>query len=230
MGVLAVTIYPTEVQKRDQLLIATACKALTLGSKPRIEIEADWLKVLLDAPPLDKIMGDAGAYAGSSWMAGELILFMISAALHHPELDITLTKGVWVLPKVLGGGETWDGGVFSAAPRTVWKAWSRFKSVAHLHAVRQIWLQDRNRQAGPDMEGFSKLQMDKVLEYLAFSEAIRRQAVERRIIRHEDTWRSPESLVLPSVTLEIPPLPQPALDELAKYRPEYSKDAELEDH
>ena len=233
MVLTAVTAYPDKEEKREQLLIAIAAQAMAMSaqaeSKPRVEIAVDWLDIILKSPSVDKIISDAAAYAANSWIAGEVILFMINAAVHHPELNVTLTKAVWALPRLLGGEETWDGGKLSFGQRTTWKAWSRFKSVAHLHAVRQIWLQDRTREAGPDMEGFVTLHNDKILELLAMSETIRKAAVERRIIRHDDTWRPPDGLELPEVSIEIPRLPQSAIEELSKYSPEFSRDAEAED-
>jgi hypothetical protein len=233
MALTAVTMYPDKEEKREQLLIAITAKVLVMGaqaqSKPQVEIDTRWLDLLLKSPPVDKIVSDAASYAAHSWIAGEVILFMINAAIHHPELNVTLTKAVWALPRLLGGEETWNGGAVSVGQRTVWKAWSRFKSVAHLHAVRQIWLQDRTREIGPDIEGFVNLHNDKILEYLSISEAIRKAAVERRILRHDDTWRPPEGLELPPARIEIPKLPQSAIEELGRYRPEYSKDSEGED-
>lgn len=233
VSLLAVSMYPDREDKREQFLINVAAQMIARGAEAKeehdVQIPTAWLDSILQSPSSEKIISDSGVYASNSWIAGELIMFMIDAAIHHPELEVTLTKAVWALPRLLGGEETFGGGTVSVAQRTVWKAWGRFKSVAHLHAMRQIWLQDKDRQTGPDIEGFVALHNDKILEYLSLSEAIRKAAVERRILRHDDTWRPPESLQLPPARIEIPPLPQSAIEELKKYRPEFSKDTDVEE-
>lgn len=229
-ALVATRTYPTEQAKRDLFFAASMVRVLlrikTELKDENVEIPRDCLNLILNAPPIDKIVANAHAYAANSWIAGEMILFMINAAIHHPELDVTLTKAVWIIPRLFEGKETWQGRPFSISQRTVWGAWSRFKSVAHFHAVEQIWRQDKNRETGPDDEGFLKLQTERLLEYLALSEVIRRAAVDRRIISHNDTWWSPESLHLPSINLGLPPLPETALRELAAYRPEFSSEGE----
>jgi len=244
---LAVTMYPDQEEKREELLVSTAVQLLVKlaeevkkqkkikGTKdqkerarPSVSVPADWLAVLLRSPSAEKVIGDAAAYASYSWVAGELIMFMISAAIHHPAMDVTMTKAVWAFPSLFAGRATYGGGSVSLSHRTVWKAWSRLKSVAHLHAIRQIWLQDKKSKADLDLEGFVTLHNDKLLEYLASSEAIRRAAVERKILKHEETWWPPEGLKLPLTKVQVPPLPPTALEELAKYVPEHSRDVGLD--
>jgi hypothetical protein len=241
VNLLAVTMYPDQEEKREELLVTTAVQLLLKHadskkqkgkSKKRegqasIPVPAEWLAVLLRSSSAEKVIEDAAAYAGYSWVAGELIMFMISAAIHHHAMDVTMTKAVWAQTRLFRGEETYGGTALSLSQRTVWKAWSRFKSVAHLHAIRQIWLQDKNRQTGPNIEGFVGMHNDKILEFLSIAEAIRKAAVERKILKHEETWWPPETLNLPPARVEVPPLPATALEELAKYVPEHSRDAGL---
>lgn len=229
MAMLAVSAYPNNEAKRLQFLVTIAAQMTARSAKARnekeVQIPANWLDMLLTSPPAEKILSDAVAHTALSWIAGELILFLIDAAMHHSELDVTPTKAVWVLSRLFKGAETFAGGTVSVAQRTIWKAWGRFKSVAHIHAVRQIWLQDKDRETGPDIERFTELQHDRFLEHLAVSEVIRKAAVERRILPHKDTWWPPSGLKLPPARVDFPPLPQAALDELAKYVPEHSAEA-----
>jgi hypothetical protein len=251
-NLLAATMYPDQKEKREELLVTTAVQLIIKATEEQkrlaakkgkrkkkgaedksvvtssLPIPVDWLSVLLRSPSAEKVLTDASTYAGYSWAAGELILFMISAAIHHPALDVTLTKAVWALSRIFAGEETYGGGSVSVSQRTVWKAWSRFKSVAHFHAIRQIWLQDKNRRTGPDIEGFVDLHNDRMLEYISLAEAVRKAAVERRILRHDETWWPPERLELPPARVQVPPLPPTALEELAKYAPEHSRDADLD--
>lgn len=246
-NLLAVTMYPEQKHeaKREELLVSVAVQLLlqlkAAETKPKkggkgkrrrgeeqekavVSVPMDWLSVVLRSPSADKIIEDAAAYAAYSWVAGELIMFMLSAAIHHPAHDVTLTKAVWAFPALFGGAETYGSTSLSVSLRTVWTAWSRFKSVAHLHAIRQIWLEKQGKAALENLGEFVNLHNDQILDYLANAEAIRRGAVERKILKHGQTWWPPESLKLPPARVEVPPLPQPALEELAKYVPEYSKD------
>jgi hypothetical protein len=243
MSLLAVSIYPDREEKREELIVTTGVQLLVkleeerrkrendIEKKPeeqRISIPLEWLKVIVRSPAADQVIKDAGANAVYSWVAGELIMFMISAAIRHPQLDVTMTKAVWALPRLLRGEETYGGGSVSLSQRTVWKAWSRFKPVPHLHAIRQIWLQDKNRRTGPDIASFVGMHNEKILEYLSMAEAIRKAAVERKILRHEETWWPPETLKLPPARVGVPALPPSALEELARYAPEHSKDAGMD--
>lgn len=197
--------------------------------EPDVRLPTLWLKTLVESPPAAKVVSAAGDKARNAWMAGELILFLINGAMHHPELEVTTTKAVWALPRLLGGEETYQGSKFSAGMRTVWEAWRVYKPVAHFWAVHRIWLQDKTRETGIDTVGFMRLLGgERLPDFLAYSEVIRKAAIERKIVSHSETWWPPDSLKLPPATVDFPGLPQPALEELAKYRPEYAKDAGLE--
>jgi hypothetical protein len=195
-----------------------------------IQLPTSWLKTLVASPPAAKVVSGAGAKARNAWMAGEVILFLINSAMHHPELEVTTTKAIWALPRLLNGEETYRGGRFSVGMRTVWEAWRVFKPVAHFWAVHRIWLQDKTRETGIDTAGFMQhLGGERLPDFLALSEVIRKAAVERKIVSHGETWRPPDSLTLPPARIDFPGLPQPALEELAKFRPEYAKDAGWDD-
>ena len=228
----ALSCYPEakDEDKRARFMIALAAQisvksAIAMGEDTLV-LPTSWLDVLLDSPPTDKIFSAAATAAGNSWIAGEVILFMVDAAIHHPELEVTPTKALWALQRILKGEETFGGGTVSVGERTVWAAWSRFKSVAHFHAVRQIWLQDKTRENRGDPKEFVGMQHERVLEYLALAEVIRKEATQRNLIRHSETWWPPDSLDLPPAEINFPPLPQPALEVLAQYRPEYAKGAD----
>lgn len=229
--VLAVTLYPDDKEKRFELLVSVASQILVKAGNEakaeKVEIPVAWLEVLIRAPSREKILTAAADYAANSWIAGELMLFMVTAAIHHPELDITLTKAILTLKQACEGVPTFGGGVTSFGKRTAWTAWGRFKSVAHFHAVRQLWLIDG--AIGPGVEDWAKFTTGKRLaEYIALAETIRRAAVERKIVRHQDTWYAPPGMELPASGFHLPPFPESTLEIFARYSPEHSSDSGFE--
>lgn len=224
----AVTFYPDNESKRNELLVSTAVrlKIELEDEEEHLDVPISWLEVLLTSPPAEKILQDAARYAKNSWIAGEILLFMVNAAVHHPDLDVNLTKAVWVFPRLCRKHKERGGGAVSISEKTIWNAWARFKSVAHFHAFRQNWLQNTANESRPTAEDFVSLHSGRLLDYLGMTEGIRRAAVERKIVKHEETWFPPEGLTLPSSLLDIPPLPDSALEELDKFSMEHSKPLE----
>ena len=187
------------------------------------------LKDVLHAPALEELLRRASRQAGSSWQAAEMLMMMLSATIHHPEQQINPTKAVYAVSEIFKGEKTWGGQLATVAQRTVWKAWSRFKVVAHLHAIRQIWLHEQEQAGSLDLRGLADFMAEDPLRFLADAESIRRAAVERRILSYEDAWRAPDDIDLPSSPIQIPPLPTTALEVLSRYVPEFSKDAGLDE-
>ena len=167
--------------------------------------------------PSQVIEGAARDHA-VSWAAGELLLVMLTAAIHHPEVRISLTKAVYGLSRFFEGKPTYGGDQAKAKERTLWKAWERFRSVAHFHAVRQLWTHDNH----PNPETFATWTGENFEEYLAVAEEIRREAALRRLTDRVDTWCVPRALQLRRMQLELTALDSELLQILLQYKPEHS--------
>jgi hypothetical protein len=227
----AVTMYPEPDDRRQLQLIAIVTAQLlselpdAVPDEVRGEMALGIVELLYHAPEPAEAWRRAVKYAANSWMAGEVLMFMVSAAIHHPEKAVTVTKAISVLAEIFHGTPTWGGGSVQMASRTAWQTWGRFKSVAHFKAVHQVWLEDKTDESGTDAKGWADLVVGRLPEYLAMAEAVRKAAVERRILDFDATWRPPSDLELPQAKWNIPPLPPEALEALDKYVPEHSKDA-----
>lgn len=225
-----VTLYPEPNDPRQLQLMSIVTAQLliempeTVPSEKRGEMALGVIKHLHDAPEPAEAWRRAVRFAANSWMAGEVLMFMVSAAIHHPDKAVTLTKAISVLAEIFQGTPTWGGGTVQMASRTAWKTWSQFKAVAHFKAVHQIWLESKTDETGVDARGWADLVVGRLPEYLAMAEAIRKAAVERRILEFDATWRPPSDLELPQAQLTMAPLPQEALAALDRYVPEHSKD------
>jgi len=182
----------------------------------------DILPHVYSAPRPEQVFRDARKHASKSWIAGELLLFLLNVARVHPEETVSISKGLSVLREVLRGKPTWDGGNVEFSIRTGWTAWSRFKPVAHLHAVLQVSMQDETLDLGPDRERWEVPSLDHLPTFLALAEHLCELGTEAGLLDPDTTWRVPENVSLPTATVEFPPLPETALRALAEYLPEDS--------
>lgn len=155
---------------------------------------------------------------GPSWAAGELLITLLTAAIHHPEVEITITKAIDAVFRLHHGALTHGGGKAKATPRTLWNAWKRFRPVVHFHAVRRLYMLDY-----PERD-FSDWFTSAVEEYLAAAEVVREQAVMRRFLPASGLWTVPKSLKLPKMEVELAPLTPELLDIIRSYKPEHSRD------
>jgi hypothetical protein len=223
--VLAVTTYPEDSDKQEELIASRFISSL-LPLKNSAKLihqavaEIPWLVPALHRGPRPvELLRTAGRDGALSWAAGELLLTMLTAAVCHPELDISLTKAVYGLSRFTNGKPTYGGGKAKSAQRTLWKAWRRFRRVAHFCAVQQLWTQNN-----PERHDFGLWSVSNFEEYLSVAEAIRREAVTRRFLSEETTWRVPQLLRLRSIELDLGEGFKPEfLKILHSYRPEYSK-------
>src|SRR6202030_1775789 len=93
------------------------------------------IPILYAAPTPEQVIERGIRHARNSWAASQILLLMLEASVRHPELDVTPTKMVEVLPDILKGKKTLGGLPAPTSESTLWDGWSRFKSVAHLHLV-----------------------------------------------------------------------------------------------
>ncbi|HVT19728.1 MAG TPA: hypothetical protein VHQ90_26530 [Thermoanaerobaculia bacterium] len=227
--VLAVMLHPNDEPRRDDFRVwGLAHNILNMEDEEKrtkvLQASAELLvSTLFRLPDQLTFLRRTIKYAGSSWVAGEMLLFMLSAALHHPQHESGPTQAVYTMSRT-HRGRTFGGEAAAVKARTLWKAWSRFKSAAHLVAVRQIALQDQQEMTPDLMEMITRLLIEDLPVFLATSEGLRQLGERHRILDGRETWRVPDNLDLPPAKIEVPPLPASALEVLASYRPEYARD------
>lgn len=210
---MAIMLYPDDEKARDHF---AASSIVRLVSNPDMEIRADpskWgplIPILHSAPSADEIARKAQRTAENSWIATTALGIMLSAGEHHPDQKIDISRALWALAQV-------NPDVPSS--RTRWRAWRRFRSVAHLDLAIGSLLGRYGQVEGPE---FLKLLFHHFGQYLGLSEAVRRTAVARRFLAFDDSWRVPPQLELRQFTVSFPPLSEALLAALAAYLPEHS--------
>ena len=224
----AIMTYPKPDDPRQMHLLSTSVAQMlvehpeVIKEQGRGVLALDILPHVHSAPKPEQIFRDARAHADKAWIAGELLLFLLNVAIVRPEETVSVSKGLSVLREVLSGRPTRGGGVVEFTIRTGWTAWSRFKSVAPFHAVLQMSMQDETLDLGPDREGWEVPSLEHLPAFFALAEHLRVLGTESGFLDPETTWRVPEDISLPTVTVEFPPLTATALKALDEYLPEGS--------
>lgn len=223
--VLAVSFYPDDEAKREEMLAVFAAELMLVAPEAdrKLELLAPFIPALVRALPPPQIWHQASRHGGNSWMAGEILLFLLSSTIHHPELQVTPTKAIHSLAGLMRGAPTFGGDPVSVGIRRFWQSWSRFKSVAHFHAVRQILWQHAT-DAAVALQKMADLTAERLVEYLALARALSAEAFKYGILVPSETWTIPDSLELPPAQIGSPPLPEVALAALAAYQPEHSRE------
>jgi hypothetical protein len=216
----AIMVYPEDQEKQEEYLAAVLvekCQDVGKDADSLITLAGitPWLLPALSRP---RTAGGAIAAAkkatGSAWAAGEILLTMLAVSIHHPEINIRVSMTIDVLEEFQRGGPAGIGN------RTLWDTWSRFRSVSHFYAVRRLWDLSVEDPEGMHWEEWITGDFD---EYLAVAEDLRKMAVTRRFLSHEETWRVPDSLSLPPSQIEPGALLPELLTLFQEYRPKHSK-------
>lgn len=211
---LAFMTYPEDEERREEFLACTIVQRYEDNPEALASLAGTmpWLVLALHrAPTPSGVFAEATQATGSAWIVGEILLMMLGAAIHHPEINVSITKTVSVLK---------DFHKKDIGERTLWDAWSTFRSVAHFYAVRRFWMYAHDDPTGELWEDWVSGDFD---EYLSAAEELREMAVTRRFLPYESTWRVPKSLTLPSVGVELAPLEPDLLALFRGYRPEHSR-------
>lgn len=144
--VYAFTTYPKDEAKRDEVIATYFADVLMKRPEYRPVLDAfasdnPWFTPALHrAGTPEDVLKETAREHSSGWACGELLVLMLSAAAHHPELDVTPTKALWVVSELYRGAKSQTGATVSASTRYIWKAWGKFKTVAHFYAVRSAWM------------------------------------------------------------------------------------------
>lgn len=230
--ILAATIYPDldDEQRRKEFLASVITRVILDNPDARDVLKhsdlIELLAVVSDLPTPKEHGRRASRYWGNSWIAGEMLLLLLTGALHHPELEVNITKCVYLIREIFSDYVTPSGKSRTLAERTIWKAWTTFKPSAHFHAIRQMC-------DNPEINlgNFFDLLTGDTLGFLSLSEKIRTAAIRHGFLKHKDTWFPPPDLKLPdSSFFTLLPLPrEKTVKILESYVPPHSKDAGLDD-
>lgn len=203
--VSAITIYPEDPEKQEELIASRYIGLLLKAPDSRKLIakavrEFPWIVPALHRSPTPAgLFEAAGRDHALSWAAGEIMLTLLTAAVHYPELRISVTKAIDGLSRFFQGRPTYGGGKAKASKRTLWASWRRFRSVAHLHAVQQLWIHD-NYDSPVEFDEWLNANLE---EYLGVSEVIRREAVLRRMVPENEAWCVPPGLKLRQYEVDL---------------------------
>jgi hypothetical protein len=222
--VLATMFHPDKPEQRRHFVETLSAKAL-------IEIEAPIPRKLAiqasaAAAEAESVLDESGESAYGVAVAGDILLFVINAALYSPEhASVARAIAVWCEDQALG--KTREGGYVAASPRSVKAAWSRFKPVAHLCGAYNLFHNDQIAALNP-------ADPKTLLNFLAVAEALRKRGEahhppsgrksskpsRRSTLDPATTWKTPSNLALPKPIFSVPPLPDFAQSALRNYRAE----------
>jgi hypothetical protein len=215
--IVAFMAFPEDQERREEYLAVVIVE--TCGDNPEaLRAAADAVPWLVPALSRQRTAGGVVSAAkratGSAWAAGEILVTMLAVSLHHPEIDVGVSMTIDVIDQFQRGGPA------SIGNRTLWDVWSKFRSVSHFYAVRRLWDISVADPEGLNWEGWISDAFD---EYLVLAEGIRKMAVTRRFLSHEETWRVPDSMSLPPAHIEPGALRPEMLSLFQSYSPKHSK-------
>lgn len=220
--VLATMAYPADEEKRQRMILSGFVNPL-VELKGHAEadsllksLSADQIRNLVRSPDPETINKDAGDHTALAWVVGEMLLFMLSLAVHCPDRKTGPTQALFTVARWCAAKPADR----IAGERNLWEAWSHFKSAAHLIAVANLH-RAAQEHLGKQHTGrvLSELTETDMALFLSIAEAIRLQAERCEILHSLETWKTPETLRLPMVKLKIPPPADDALQILSTYRP-----------
>jgi hypothetical protein len=218
--VLAIMAYPEDEDRQEELLASLIvekyqdhprCPEILAG----LTAAFPWFAAALyrSSTPAG-VLSAARKATGSAWAAGEILVSMLAVSIHHPEINVGLSMTIDVLEEFNREGPARIGN------RTLWDAWSRFRSVSHFYAVRRLWDVSYEDPEGVHWDDWTTADFD---EYLATAEDLRKVAITRRFLFYDETWRVPDSFALPPAQIQPGPLLPELLDLFRRYRPKHSK-------
>jgi hypothetical protein len=150
-----------------------------------------WIGDLWDLPQAPRrVVRDGVSRIKRATYSGDILRLMIRLARYHPA-HCTLEKVKAIIQEV--------------APRTpsdslLSKVWPEFQSASPL------WAGFLKAEGRKGMGATAKSEDERWIKILAAAEAFRREAEATHVLTVEP-WKAPDSLKLPSVELEITPMP-----------------------
>lgn len=215
---VAIMIYPEDEERQEEYLAAVLVEKCA-GNPKALDLlpkNFPWIVAALSRTrTAGGIIAAAKKAAGSAWAVGEILTAMLAVSIHHPEIAIGPSMAIDVLYEFHREGPARIG------HRTLWDVWSKFRSVSHFYAVRRLWDLSFEDPQGMLWEDWTTADFD---EYLAAAEDIRKMAITRRFLTHEETWRVPDSLSLPPAKIEPGALLPELLILFQTYTPKHSRE------
>ena len=168
---------------------------------------------LLQASSRLKVIQDA--LAPDAMFAGMILIYLICAKVHHPELDPKLATIIPTFAELLRS----KGEARLTCERSLRRRWATYKPAVHLWSA---WLVD---SFNSDSAAYNPAEVlfERVDKLITLSEELRRMATRFRFLSPAETWRAPDNFVPLDITIEPPPLPDDFLDLLRKRKLRTSK-------
>ena len=216
--VLTTMMFPKDAKRRAQLLAQVEVAEMAPSQVDSVPLRL--AKELVEAPPFTVDSMDP-KHTGWGWDAGTLLLYM--AAMEGNGVKATKRKALFCLSKFLFGGRTFEGKGVNYDKNSLEDNWYKFRSVAHLWAAWNLFLTDEQSRFYGDWfrvvegerpldEAFECFSEEKLPEFLALAEWFRHFGEHHRppqqrygtTLRKDETWRVPQTYVLPKLQVSIP--------------------------
>lgn len=226
IDILAAMFYPTDEEKRNQFLASEVVGRIIdeHTGDDGITPGPSLLKALWKCPGPEKTRQQAFNQTEGGCIAGDVFLFVLNHSADGGSASLRKAEHVIAadIAQVCNyGGEQLKG----VSERTVRKHWGAFRSVAHLWGAYRL----KPDLLGSPLMDWRPCRSSSILPFLAVAEILRnwgeRLTTEGHggkygpVLDPETTWKVPDGLDLPPVTLGIPPLTDWARDQLEEYTP-----------
>lgn len=184
-------------------------------------------KTVLRMPFLVALQKRARTSNIGGYLAGEVLLFVLSAAEHDPQ-NASVKRAIHILRSRFEADRVESGVPFRTGRSTLLADWGRFKEVAHLWAALNLWTRDMNQDLASAFEPEQDDPTGGLPAFLAIAEELRRRGEMffsrgqsengTPLLDPNKTWRTPPDLVLPTVKCGVPPPTEWEKDCLKTYR------------
>jgi hypothetical protein len=178
---------------------------------------------LLQAESIEACRRSSGPPAGQfigGWVAGEMLLHLLTTAEHAPE-HASVNKACHLVIRNLSEARLlYSGSKAPCSRQTVWSAWTSFRPAAHLWAAFNLttgW-PDWDTFAAAYPNGTLSVLLPGLLALLSVAEALRRLAEGHKIVAPGELWRVPATIPLLPVNVTVPPPTDWILEQLQGYR------------
>ncbi len=151
-----------------------------------------------------RVLEDGEKRTQRAALSGHILLRLIALARHHPErCKLEQAK------EIVSQFAPRDGSSISNSLLN--KVWAEFQGVSHLWATMVLKMKE-------EMEG--AIENSFWAEFLGISEAIRKDALQSRLVSPDLVWEAPDQKDIPLIErVEVEPLPADMLDILQAHFP-----------
>ena len=213
--VLAIMTHPSDATARHGFLSAYSSRlaAELNNAHPSLPAPSSSCVVAaLDYGGMPRVNRDLEAASFPGALAGETLLHCISLAAYAPEY-CSFYKAQCLTTLSLRKRDA-SGKAQMFGDKTVSNAWSKYKSVAHLYATRNLVTHYGFLGYDPS-NPLSVFPQDKLGDYLALSQALHEGFLRLDPMRAEALTRLGNVPALPDAEIRVPPPPPDAIEALA---------------